>query len=146
MSLFISTTQQYHSVKQWLNTKITVNYNMTDVSSYYTSTYTFVGAPPPRPPYLWHPPQPCSPSYSHDGQSCLRRHKLQHWGQRAPGCARWPLFFIHQTLQGPRCQQLTQLGQHRLRATVIHLEGEKKKKNHRGTDRDAESGLISAAV
>lgn len=77
----------------------------------------------PPSPYLRHPPQPCSPSYSHDGQSCLCRDKLQHWGQRTPGCARRPLFFIHQTLQGPRCQQLTQLGQHRLRATVIHLEG-----------------------
>lgn len=86
---------------------------------------------PPPPPYLWHPPQPCSPSYSHDGQSCLRRHKLQHGGQRTPGCARWPLFLVHQTLQGPRCQQLTQLGQHRLRATVIHLEGGKKTQGHR---------------
>lgn len=48
--------------------------------------------------YLWHPPQPCSPSYSHYRQSCLCRDKLQHWGQRTPGCARWPLLFIHQTL------------------------------------------------
>lgn len=53
MSLFISTTQQNHSVKQWLNIKIRVNCNMTDVSSYSTSTltthmqtHTFVRAPP----------------------------------------------------------------------------------------------------
>ncbi|TNN81069.1 hypothetical protein EYF80_008725 [Liparis tanakae] len=64
---------------------------------------------------------PRSPSYSHYGQSCLRRDKLQHWGQWTPGRARGPLLFINQTLQGPRRQQLTQLGQHRLRTAVIHL-------------------------
>lgn len=87
---------------------------------------TLLPPPPrPRPPssYLWHPPQPCSPSYSHYGQSCLCRDKLQHRGQRTPSRARWPLLFVHQTLQGPRRQQLTQLGQHCLRTAVIHLRG-----------------------
>lgn len=85
---------------------------------------SIITPPQSQPPssYLWHPPQPRSPSYSHYGQSCLRRDKLQHGGQRTPGCARGPLLFINQTLQGPRSQQLTQLGQHRFRTTVVHLE------------------------
>lgn len=101
---------------------------------------------PPHPPqsqppssYLWHPPQPRSPSYSHYGQSCLCRHKLQHGGQRSPGCARGPLLFINQTLQGPRRQQLTQLGQYCLRTTVIHLQDEGK---NEGRQRGKETGSV----
>lgn len=89
--------------------------------------------------YLWHPPQPRSPSYSHYGQSCLCRDKLQHGGQRSPSCARGPLLFINQTLQGPRRQQLTQLGQYCLRTTVIHLQDEGRNEDRQ---REKESGSV----
>lgn len=105
-------------------------------------SHTLKSQTPPHPPqlqppssYLWHPPQPRSPSYSHYGQSCLCRDKLQHGGQRSPSCARGPLLFINQTLQGPRRQQLTQLGQYCLRTTVIHLRDEDRQ-------REKESGSV----
>lgn len=148
MSLFISTTQQYHSVKQWLIIKIRVNCNVTDVSSYSTSTltthmqtHTFAGAPPTPIPVASSPAllpllqprwavlsaQTQTPAWGPEDPRLCEVASLP----RTPDPAGVALPAAHTAGTAPS-------------SGYCHSPGGGEKK-HRGTDRDVKSGLISAA-